>query len=185
MTAYCLRIRGWSVKRLIWQSASEDLTRAARVTVIETLTQRLLERSDVDAFLGLSDRVLQGDFDWSVKRESFTVFLTHFVEEASRRAMRVTQAAQRITEDPAILGGTPCFAGTRAPVANVLAAKQQGMTLDELQSAWPFVTAQLLDDAKVYMKAHPRPGRPRRLGKMNPQLRQVSRKIVHPAQGHA
>jgi uncharacterized protein (DUF433 family) len=165
--------------------ASEDLTRAARVTVIETLTRRLMERPDIDAFLALSDRVLRGDFDWSVQRESFTVFLSHFVEEASHRAVRISEASQRITEDPEILGGTPCFAGTRVPVANVLAAKQQGMAPDALQAAWPFLTAQLLEDAEVYMKAHPRPGRPRRLDETAPQSKLASRKVVRAAREHA
>ncbi|WP_179401672.1 DUF433 domain-containing protein [Burkholderia guangdongensis] len=166
-------------------SMSESLTRSARIGIIDTLTQRLLVRPDLDAFLTLSDSVLRGNFDWSVHLDVLTVALTRYVEVASQRAGRVSEAAQHVTEDPQILGGMPCFAGTRVPVASVLAAKQQGMALDELHAAWPFLTAELLDHAEVYMKAHPRPGRPRRLDEDASRMKLVSRKVVRHPREHA
>jgi uncharacterized protein (DUF433 family) len=165
-------------------SASDNLTRTARISVIDTLTRRLLDRPDLDACLALSGHALR-NFDWSVQFDALTVVLTSYVETASRRAGRVSEAGRHVAEDPQILGGAPCFAGTRVSVANVLAAKQQGMTLCELQEAWPFLTAQLLEDADVYMKAHPRPGRPRRLGDVLPQPGPASRKVVRRAPGNA
>ncbi len=164
--------------------ASEDLTRAARVKVIETLIKRLSERPDFDDFLALSEWVLSAGFDWSVTRDTFTVFLARFVEEASQRAAQVSEASRHIIEDPEVLGGTPCFAGTRVPVLNVLAAHHGGVPFRELQAAYPFLTTQLLDDAEVYVKAHPRPGRPRRLDDASSQLRLVSAKVVRRARGH-
>jgi uncharacterized protein (DUF433 family) len=163
--------------------ASEDLTRSARVHVIQTITTRLRKRPDFDIFLTLSEPVLRADFDWSVQERFFTVFLKSYVEAASRRALRVSEAASHITEDPEILGGTPCFAGTRVPVANIVAAAEQGAALAELQSAYPFLTEQLLEDAQVYVKAHPRPGRPRRLAQVDPRMELVSRKVVRVARG--
>lgn len=167
-----------------WFSASDNLTRAARINVIETLTRRLLDRPDFDVILTLGAHALH-DFDWRVQLDALTVELTHYVETASRRAGRVSEAGQHITEDPQILGGTPCFARTRVPVANVLAASQQGMPFDELQAAWPFLTPQLLEDADVYMRAHPRPGRPRRLDEFPSPHRLASRKVVRRAPGAA
>lgn len=167
-----------------WFGASDNLTRAARITVIETLTRRLLERPDFDVILTLGTHALH-EFDWRVQFDALTVELTHYVEMASRRAERVTQASGHITEDPQVLGGTPCFANTRVSVANVLAARQQGLPFDELQAAWPFLTPQLLEDAEVYMKAHPRPGRPRRVDAPLPRQGVVSRKVVRRAPGAA
>ena len=80
------------------------------------------------------------------------MFLTRFAEEASRRLPRISGAAWRITEDLQTLRGTPCYFGKRVHIANVLAATQQGMALDDLQAAWPYLTAQPLDDAEVYIK---------------------------------
>jgi uncharacterized protein (DUF433 family) len=88
-----------------------------------------------------------------------------------------------ILEDPEVLSGAPCFAGTRVPVANVLATYESGIPLEELQAAYPFLTERLLVDAEIYMKAHPRPGRPRRLDEANAQLRLISRKVVRRARG--
>ena len=165
-----------------WFSASDNLTRAARINVIETLTRRLLDRPDFDFILTLSLHALH-NFDWRVQIDTLTVELTQYVETASRRAGRVSEASQHIIEDPQVLGGAPCFVGTRVPVANVLAARQQGMSFDELQAAWPFLTAQLLEDAEVFMKAHPRPGRPRRLDDLSPGHTLASRKVVRRVTG--
>ncbi|WP_175887263.1 DUF433 domain-containing protein [Burkholderia contaminans] len=167
-----------------WFSASDNLTRTARINVIEVLTRRLLDRPDVDVILTLGASALK-DFDWSVHFDALTVELTQYVEMASRRAGRVSEAGQHITEDPQVLGGAPCFARTRVPVANVLAASHQGMSFDELQAAWPFLTPQLLEDADVYMKAHPRPGRPRRFDELLSPHTRVSRKVVRRAPGAA
>jgi uncharacterized protein (DUF433 family) len=165
-----------------WFSASDNLTRAARINVIETLTQRLLDQPDFDVILTLSVQALR-DFDWCVQLDALTVELTQYVEAASRRAGRVSEASRHIVEDPQVLGGAPCFVGTRVPVANVLAACQQGLPFDELQAAWPFLTPQLLEDADIYMKAHPRPGRPRRLDELPSRHRLASRKLVRRAPG--
>lgn len=157
--------------------ASDNLTRAARVNVIETLTQRLLDRPDVESLLTLRSSTLH-NFDWSVQFDAaLTVVLTQYVEAACQRVGRVSRASRHITEDPDVLGGAPCFAGTRVSVANVLAAKQ-GMSIESLRAAWPFLTAQLLEDAEVYMKAHPRPGRPRKLDEAASNAIVVSRKAV-------
>lgn len=165
-----------------WFSASDNLTRTARMNVIEILTQRLLDRPDVDLILTLGSNALR-DFDWSVHFDALTVELTQYVEMASRRAGRVSEAERHISEDPQVLGGAPCFARTRVPVANVLAASRQGIPFDELQAAWPFLTPQLLDDADVYMKAHPRAGRPRRFGDHLSPDAKVSRKVVRRVPG--
>jgi uncharacterized protein (DUF433 family) len=165
--------------------ASGDLTRAARIRVIATLTSRLRERPDFDEFLSLSDRLADIDFDWSVSQASITVFLATFVKDAAQRAARVTEAARHIVEDPEILGGTPCFAGTRVPIANVVAAAEGGMPIDDLLAAYPFLTRELIEDAAIFAKARPRAGRPRRLDDVNPELKLVRSKVVRRARADA
>ncbi|QCX48914.1 DUF433 domain-containing protein [Ralstonia pseudosolanacearum] len=165
--------------------SSEELTRAARVRVIATLTERLLDRPDRDAFLFLRTRVTKAKFDWSVSYSDVTVFLATYVREAAERAARVDQAARHIVEDPEILGGTPCFKGTRVPIANVLAALDAGMSVVELQASYPFLTQALLNDATVYAKARPRVGRPRRIAETLPGAQLVRSKVVRPARENA
>ncbi|OTP78880.1 hypothetical protein PAMC26577_03020 [Caballeronia sordidicola] len=161
--------------------AGEYLTRAARIRVIATLMDRLRKRPDFDLFLALSDRSRNVDFDWSVTHAPVTVLLAEFVHDAWERAARVSEAARHVVEDPEILGGTPCFAGTRVPVATVVAAAEDGKTVAEQMAAYPFLTLELIEDAAVYVKARPRAGRPRRVAEVNPELTPVRRKVVRPA----
>ncbi len=43
----------------------------------------------------------------------------------------------RITVDPAKMGGVPCIRGLRIPVATVVAMVADGMTIDEILEAYP------------------------------------------------
>ena len=160
---------------------SDELTRTMRRHVIEHITSRLAQRADFDNFLILSSRALHADFDWSLKTDFCIIGLGKFVESVVQRATQLQQAEEYIVEDRDVLGGTPCFAGTRVPVANVVAASDDGVPFAELQQAYPFLTAPLLEDAKVYVKAHPRPGRPLRLPEAESAQVIVSRKVVRPA----
>ena len=42
-----------------------------------------------------------------------------------------------VSSDPEVLGGTPVFVGTRAPVAVLFENLADGMTLDEVLDAYP------------------------------------------------
>ena len=42
--------------------------------------------------------------------------------------------------DPEIMGGTPCFAGTRVPVKNLFDYLAHGRTLDNFLDGFPTVT---------------------------------------------
>jgi uncharacterized protein (DUF433 family) len=54
--------------------------------------------------------------------------------------------------DPEIIGGTPCFRGTRVPFKNLLDYLEGGETLDEFLEQFPGVTREMaipaLEDAK-------------------------------------
>ena len=48
-----------------------------------------------------------------------------------------------IHRDPEILGGTPCFRGTRVPFRNLLDYIETGETLDEFLEDFPSVTREM------------------------------------------
>lgn len=56
-----------------------------------------------------------------------------------------------ISINPKIQGGTPCFAGTRVPIATLFDHLKQGCTVREFLEDFPTVTAeqvgQLLDES--------------------------------------
>jgi uncharacterized protein (DUF433 family) len=52
--------------------------------------------------------------------------------------------------DPEIMGGTPCFAGTRVPIKNLFDLFAHGRTLDYFLDAFPGVTReQAIDVLKL------------------------------------
>lgn len=65
---------------------------------------------------------------------------------------------QFIAEDPDILGGVPCFTGTRVPVEHVLASLDKGVSLERLQASWPFLSEAHLEAARQYLTPLKRAG---------------------------
>ncbi|MCL6546445.1 MAG: DUF433 domain-containing protein [Bryobacteraceae bacterium] len=60
-----------------------------------------------------------------------------------------------IVSDPEILGGTPCFRGTRVPVETLLDYLEAGDTLDEFLDNFPSVSREAaiaaLEEAKALL----------------------------------
>lgn len=52
-----------------------------------------------------------------------------------------------IVRDPEILGGIPCFRGTRVPFQNLLDYLKAGDTLDEFLEQFPTVTREMAVEA--------------------------------------
>jgi uncharacterized protein (DUF433 family) len=56
-------------------------------------------------------------------------------------------AASVIVRDPEILGGIPCFRGTRVPFQNLLDYLEAGDTLDKFLEEFPTVTREMAIEA--------------------------------------
>jgi uncharacterized protein (DUF433 family) len=85
-----------------------------------------------------------------------------------------------VTTDPAVMGGVPCFAGTRVPIDHVLSSLDEGESLARLQASYPFLTDAHVDAARAYTLAQPRRGQPPRLSERSTLKPRVS-KVVKPA----
>lgn len=57
---------------------------------------------------------------------------------------------QRITTDPALMGGQPCIRGLRIPVASVVAMVADGMTVGEITDALPDLEPEDVGEALHY-----------------------------------
>jgi uncharacterized protein (DUF433 family) len=57
---------------------------------------------------------------------------------------------ERITVDPAQMGGIPCLRGLRIPVATVVAMVADGMTTDDILANLPDLTAEDVAEALRY-----------------------------------
>lgn len=56
----------------------------------------------------------------------------------------------RITTDPAVMGGLPCIRGLRFPVATVIAMIADGMGTEEILAEHPGLTAEDIHQSLLY-----------------------------------
>lgn len=154
------------------------LVAGARKQVLRELTFRVEQ-------LGTRERVLSlrfepGEMNWKVvvdKSIGFEVDVAVFVTDALFRAKAVDSAAQLVTEDAQVMGGRPCFTGTRVPIDNVLASLDKGISKERLLASYPFLTAAHFEAARVYQQVHPRRGRPRLRDANPPKSRRETRVV--------
>lgn len=84
------------------------------------------------------------------------------IEAAVRRGRSMLEKAKAmVVIDKNVLGGTPCFRGTRIPVHDIAAMVANGDGTAAILKAYPQLTAAQVDLAGVYAEAYPRRGRPR------------------------
>lgn len=69
--------------------------------------------------------------------------------------MTDASAPPQVHSDPAILGGTPVFAGTRLPIATLLACVDSGDAWERLVASWPWLTEAHLQAARAWVAEHP------------------------------
>lgn len=129
-------------------------------------------------------RAMPRELDWKVAnlgRGVVLIDLSSYVTEAMGRAKDVDQAEQLVSEDPEVMGGVPCFAGTRVPIEIVLASLDKDIDQERVVAAYPFLTEAHIEAARVYAQVHPRRGRPRRLSDASPPLVRKTSRVVRPA----
>jgi uncharacterized protein (DUF433 family) len=144
---------------------SEDVyTATLRRRVVEEVTVMLRARRDVESILALRPEFL-GDIDWRINVHGVSIGIVSidvgsFVSKAIDRMKAIERAQKLIAVDPDILGGTPVFAGTRVPVDTVAASLKKGIDRKRILEAYPSLTEEHLDAARVYSEVYPRRGRP-------------------------
>ena len=94
------------------------------------------------------------------------------------RGVRDLEAAEAVvTKDKATLGGEPVFKGTRIPVYGVAAMMDAGASREELLSGYPKLIGRMFDLASIWVAAHPRRGRPKRLSDLGLTMKSTRRTL--------
>ena len=57
---------------------------------------------------------------------------------------------ERITQDPAVMGGKPCFRGMRVTVATILGLLASGKSRERILEAYPYLEPEDIDAALAY-----------------------------------
>jgi uncharacterized protein (DUF433 family) len=60
------------------------------------------------------------------------------------------QPIDRVTHDPAVMGGKPCIRGLRVTVGTILGLLAAGRTHTQILEAYPYLEAEDLDAALAY-----------------------------------
>lgn len=157
----------------------EMLMAHARRLVVEELAERVNQLDTKAGVLSLSD--LSSPINWKVARLGVEVDVSSFVMQSALRARQVDEAEALVGIHSEVMGGMPCFAGTRVPIEIVLGSLDEGMDLDEVRDSYPFLTEFHVAAARVYAQVHPRRGRPRKLQTSNAALVLKSSQIARPA----
>ena len=68
----------------------------------------------------------------------------------SGRILLVMQLLERITHDPAVMGGRPCIRGMRVTVGMIVGQIGAGRTIDELLKDYPYIEREDVFEALRY-----------------------------------
>lgn len=150
---------GAALVRFYFDTA-KSLTKTARIAVCERVAERLEARDDAPEVFGLAGPVRS--FDWSFDLDHVRVDLSTPVFSAVERSARARRAAELIVEDPDTLGGLPTFKGTRVPIDVLPDSEIAPHQWERLKRAYPVLTEELVEAAKIYSQIRPRRGRPPR-----------------------
>jgi uncharacterized protein (DUF433 family) len=84
------------------------------------------------------------------------------LKQVRTKLAMLERARKQVIEDTEVRGGEPCIAGTRIGVYEIAAMLEQGESEAELLAGYPSLRPEQLQLARIYARAYPRRGRPRR-----------------------
>lgn len=114
----------------------------------------------------------------AVHDEFLSVDLRVMAKTVLRRVGLLAEARQMVETDDNVLGGAPCFKGTRIPVHDIASMLVNGDSVTALQAAYPRLTAAQIRTAPIYAEAYPRRGR-RRIASSSRRQQPRSSFVVH------
>jgi uncharacterized protein (DUF433 family) len=170
-------VTGASVKA-VYKAIGERLPRSVSV---QHKRQRYLTRWGAVCFV--IDREMPKDVPISVRRQlyanildqkassrvrlergilSYVVDVKTVAERVDHDLARYRDAMRLIVEDDEIQAGVATFRGTRILVHQIADLIGQGADEAELRQDYPRLTPEMIAAAPIYVRAHPRRGRPRK-----------------------
>ena len=123
-------------------------------------------------------RLLDEPASEAVHDEPLAVDVRVMTEAVCRRIALLADAKRMVEADDGVLGGTPCFKGTRIPVHDITTMLANGDSIATLQAAYPRLTGEQISAAPIYAWAYPRRGR-RRNATLTRRQRVLSSFVVH------
>jgi uncharacterized protein (DUF433 family) len=110
----------------------------------------------------LVKRILQQPAVKTLEENALTVDVRPMKTAIRRGLSTLERAKKMVAVDAEVLGGTPCFKGTRIPIHDIAAMIRNGDQKSAVLKEYPQLTSEQIDLAIIYVAAYPRRGRPRR-----------------------
>lgn len=151
-------------KDLLTKQARRDLLEHLDTEYLIKLRQVLRSETDTASDLALADPLTGTNY--IIEFKDLTLNVTREINEVSARILLIVAAEDSITVDPEIMGGLPVFRGSRLPIETAVASMDAGVTLDDMIEDYPFLDADRVELARLYLRLHPRSGRPRKTSGM-------------------
>lgn len=163
------------------------LTKEARKSTIRILADRYVGEISTIFIEIMSEPYIQAAAinraiernNWRVSLGEVSVDLTDDLKSTAERIKLLSTVEQSITIDPETMDGAPVFKGTRLPIETALASLDSGVTMAEMVEDYPMLSAEKIEQARIYVALHPRPGRPKKLRASSPHI--TKRRINAPA----
>ena len=122
-------------------------------------------------------RVLDDPEARTVREDAVSVDLRPMKNDVKRGITSLEKATKMIVSDRGILGGAPCFKGTRIVVHDIAEMLANGDQVATILAAYPRLTEGQVTAAVIYAEAHPRRGRPRRQPEWREAKRRATKKV--------
>ena len=100
-------------------------------------------------------RVLEYPDAGTVREEVVSVDLGSMKNDVEQRIASLEKAKKNIAGDKDILGGAPCFKGTRIPAHFIAAMRANGEQVASILGAYPDLTEEQVGAAAIYAEAYP------------------------------
>jgi uncharacterized protein (DUF433 family) len=123
-------------------------------------------------------RLLETPEAKSVREDALTVDVRPTHAAVRKGLDALARANKMVAVDKDVLGGTPCFKGTRIPVHDIAAMIAGGDSKGAVLTAYPQLRAEQIDLAVLYAEAYPRRGRPQRRAHWRKQRPVSSEKLA-------
>lgn len=114
----------------------------------------------LDARRRIIQRVLHEPKTANIQEDAVTVAIEPVAAVVHEGLETLDRAKAMVSSSPGIMGGAPCFAGTRIPVHDLADMIVNGDTVEAVAAAYPQLTVDQVRLATVYATAYPRRGRP-------------------------
>ena len=98
----------------------------------------------------------------TIREEAVSVDVRPMKREIQRGLANLETAKKMVAIDKEILGGAPCFKGTRIAVHDIADMLANSGDVSAVLAAYPALNDRQVAAAAIYAKAYPRRGRPRR-----------------------